>query len=79
MMSVTQVLKGLMATTYPIVVRFLVEAYGFRGATAILAAIHAHTIFGMMLMHPIGIYRIILFSINRIFSWIICFLFRLAL
>ncbi|XP_055300045.1 monocarboxylate transporter 6-like [Sitodiplosis mosellana] len=53
MMSVTQVLKGLLVAAYPIVIRFLVEKYGFRGATAIIAAIHAHTIVGMMAMHPI--------------------------
>lgn len=53
MMSVTQVLKGTMASVYPIAARFLVERYGFRGATLIFAAVHAHAIFGMMIQHPV--------------------------
>lgn len=39
--------------SYPIVAQFLVERYGFRGAALILAAIHGHAFFGMMVMHPI--------------------------
>lgn len=54
MMSATQVLKGVLATAYPIAVQFLMERYGFRGATVILAAIHAHTIFAMVVMHPVS-------------------------
>lgn len=38
---------------YPMLVQFLMDAYGFRGALAILTAINFHTIFGMLAMHPI--------------------------
>lgn len=38
---------------YPIVVQFLMDTYGFRGTMAIMAAINAHAIFGMLVMHPI--------------------------
>lgn len=52
-MSLTQTLKGVGIMTYPIVVQFLMSNYGFRGTALILAAIHAHTLFGMIVMHPI--------------------------
>lgn len=52
-MSLTQTLKGVGIMTYPIVVQFLMATYGFRGTALIVAAIHAHTLFGMIVMHPI--------------------------
>lgn len=53
MMSITQVLKGVGIMAYPIMVQFLMEKYGFRGTMAIIAAINAHAILGMLSMHPI--------------------------
>lgn len=38
---------------YPITVQFLMDKYGFRGATAIIAAVHAHTILSMVALQPI--------------------------
>lgn len=52
-MSLAQALKGIGLTIYPVVVQYLVEKFGFRGAALIVSAIHAHTIFGMMIMHPV--------------------------
>lgn len=53
MMSVAQSLIGIGTMVYPIIVQFLMDTYGFRGTMAILAAINAHAIFGMLVMHPI--------------------------
>lgn len=53
MMSVAQVLKGVGVMTYPLMVQFLMEKYGFRGTMAIIAAINSHAIFGMLVMHPV--------------------------
>lgn len=53
MMSVAQSLIGVGSMVYPIVVQFLMDTYGFRGAMAVMAAINAHAIFGMLVMHPI--------------------------
>lgn len=53
MMSVAQSLIGVGTMVYPIVVQILMDAYGFRGTMAVLAAINAHAIFGMLVMHPI--------------------------
>ena len=39
--------------TYPLMVQFLMEKYGFRGTMAIIAAINSHAIFGMLVMHPV--------------------------
>lgn len=52
-MSLTQTLKGFCIMMYPIIVQLLVDQFGFRGAAAIVAAIHAHTIIGMIIMHPV--------------------------
>lgn len=53
MMSIAQTLIGIGAMTYPILVQFLMEKYGFRGTMAILAAINSHSILGMLVMHPV--------------------------
>lgn len=52
-MSLTQTLKGFIIMSYPIVVQFLVDKYGFRGAALVVAALHGHAFFGMIVMHPI--------------------------
>lgn len=53
MMGITQALKGVGIMGYPILVQFLMERYGFRGTMAVIAAINAHAILGMLVMHPI--------------------------
>lgn len=52
-MSVTQALKGIVITSYPILSNILMNMYGFRGTLAIMAALNAHVIFGMLAMHPV--------------------------
>lgn len=52
-MSVSQALKGIIITSHPILVKILMNEYGFRGTVAMIAAINAHSIFGMLVMHPI--------------------------
>lgn len=52
-MSLTQALKGVIIMIYPILVQFLMDRYGFRGAVALIAIIHAHVFLGMIIMHPI--------------------------
>lgn len=52
-MSITSALKGIVIMLHPIISNILMNVYGFRGALAIIAAINANTIFGMLLMHPI--------------------------
>lgn len=53
-MSLAQALIGIIMMLYPIVVDFLMTLYGFRGLVAIIGAISAHTICGMIMMHPIA-------------------------
>lgn len=53
MMGIAQALKGVGIMSFPIIVQFLMEKYGFRGAMAIIAAINTHSIFAMLLMHPV--------------------------
>lgn len=53
MMTIAQLIKGIGSTTYPILAQFLMERFGFRGTLVIISAIHSHTIFAMVLMHPI--------------------------
>lgn len=52
MMNVAQTLIGIGTMIYPMLVHYLMNSYGFRGAMAIIAAINAHTLFGMIVMHP---------------------------
>lgn len=52
-MSVAQALKGVIITSHPLLVKFLMNEYGFRGTVAMIAAINAHSILGMLAMHPI--------------------------
>lgn len=53
MMSLLQASKGVLLALYPIVVKILMNTYGFRGAMGIMAAISAHAIVGMLMLHPI--------------------------
>lgn len=52
-MSIAKTFIGVSSMVYPMFVQFLLGFYGFRGAVAILAAINLHTIFGMIVLHPI--------------------------
>lgn len=52
-MSVAQALKGIIITSHPILVKILMNEYGFRGTVAMIAAINAHSVLGMLSMHPI--------------------------
>ena len=52
-MSMAQTLIGLVMMIYPIMIQKLLEIYGFRGTMALIAAINAHAIIGMLLMHPV--------------------------
>lgn len=52
-MSATQALKGLLIMLHPMIVNYSMNAYGFRGAMAVIAAINAHAILGMLVQHPI--------------------------
>lgn len=52
-MGISQAVKGLGIMIYPKLMQFLLNEYGFRRTIAILAAINAHAIFGMLVMHPV--------------------------
>lgn len=52
-MSLAQAIIGIGMMGYPIVIHFLMETYGFRGMCAIVAAINANIIAGMIAMHPV--------------------------
>lgn len=52
-MSITQTVLGVGSMIYPILIQKLMDFYGFRGTMAILAALNAHAIFGMLAMHPV--------------------------
>lgn len=54
MMSVAQTLIGIGTMVYPIMVSLLMDKYGFRGSMAVIAAINSHSIFGMLVMHPVN-------------------------
>lgn len=53
MMSLLQASKGVLVALYPLLVKTLMNLYGYRGAMAIIAAINAHAIVGMLVLHPI--------------------------
>lgn len=53
MMSIAQTLIGVGTMIYPLMVRFLLDEYGFRGTMAIIAAINGHAIFGMLVMDDV--------------------------
>lgn len=53
MMSVAQTLIGVGTMIYPLLVQFLMDTFGFRGTMCTIAAINAHAILGMLVMHPI--------------------------
>lgn len=53
MMSIAQTLIGFGGMLYPILIRNLLDWYGFRGALLVLAAVNSHAFFGMLVMHPV--------------------------
>uniref|UniRef100_A0A182MSX0 Major facilitator superfamily (MFS) profile domain-containing protein n=1 Tax=Anopheles culicifacies TaxID=139723 RepID=A0A182MSX0_9DIPT len=53
MMSVAQTLIGLGTMFYPIFIQRSMDAFGFRGCMAVLAAINSHTLLAMLVMHPV--------------------------
>ena len=53
MMSCAQTLIGVGTMVYPLMIHFLLNEYGFRGMVAVIAAINAHVIFAMLVMHPV--------------------------
>jgi Na+/melibiose symporter-like transporter len=53
MMSIAQTLIGVGSVIFPIAIQKLMEIYGFRGCMLIMAAINAHTVLGMLVMHPV--------------------------
>ena len=53
MMSFAQSLIGIGTMLYPVMVQMLMDRFGFRGCLAILAAVSSHSIFGMLIMHPV--------------------------
>lgn len=53
MMNVAQSLIGVGIMIYPFMVEFLMTTYGFRGAMAIIGALNSHTIWAMIVMHPV--------------------------
>lgn len=67
MMGITQALKGIGIMSYPIMVQFLMEKYGFRGTMAVIAAINAHATLGMLVMHPVSWhYKIIKIPVDEV-------------
>lgn len=52
-LNVAQSLIGIGTMIYPLMVEFLMKTFGFRGTIAIIAAINAHTICAMLVMHPV--------------------------
>lgn len=53
MMNVTKAVIGLTTMCYPMFVECLMKQYGWRGALAVIAAVDAHVILAMLVMHPI--------------------------
>ncbi|XP_053680188.1 monocarboxylate transporter 7 [Anopheles nili] len=53
MMSVAQTLIGLGTMFYPIFIQRSMDAFGFRGCMAVLAAVNSHTLLAMLVMHPV--------------------------
>lgn len=53
MMSIAQTLIGIGTMGYPIMVQTLMDCFGFRGCMAVIAAVNAHAILGMLVMHPV--------------------------
>lgn len=52
-MSLTQAFTGILAMGYPLFVTHMKEMYGFRGGMAVIAAVNAHLILAMLVMHPV--------------------------
>lgn len=51
--SLASTLQSIITTMFPMFIQFLMEKYGFRGMLAIVAAVTAHGILGMLVMQPI--------------------------
>lgn len=52
-MSASQAMRGIIITSHPMLVKILMNEYGFRGTVAMIAAVNAHAILGMLVMHPV--------------------------
>lgn len=53
MMSVMKSFIGVGTAIYPMMVRYLLSEFKYRGAVAIIAALNAHAILAMVLLHPV--------------------------
>lgn len=56
-MSMVASLHGLVAVAMPMCIETIMQAYGFRGCMAILAALNMHVLFGMIALHPVEWYQ----------------------
>lgn len=52
-MYLAQTLKGVLIMLHPIMVVNLMNTFGFRYSMAIIAAVNANNIVGMLVMHPV--------------------------
>ncbi|XP_015114494.1 uncharacterized protein LOC107039412 [Diachasma alloeum] len=55
-MSASQIIMSLFGVLYPIIVGEMIQVFGFRGTIALAGAISFHSVFGMLLMHPVEWY-----------------------
>lgn len=53
MMSANQTMSSLASITFPILVTFLLDEYGFRWSLALIMAVDLHLLFAMLVMHPV--------------------------
>lgn len=53
MMGLTQAMKGIIITLYPILVNFLMKRFYFRWVLAVIAAVNMHAFLGMLVMHDV--------------------------
>ncbi|KAG7305485.1 hypothetical protein JYU34_009554 [Plutella xylostella] len=53
MMSANQAMSSLASITFPMMVTFLLEEYGFRWTLALIMAVDLHLVFAMLVMHPV--------------------------
>ncbi|XP_063989092.1 uncharacterized protein LOC135168638 [Diachasmimorpha longicaudata] len=55
-MSASQIIMSLFGVLYPIMIGEMMPVFGYRGTIALAGAISFHSVFGMMLMHPVEWY-----------------------
>lgn len=53
MMSANQTLSSMASITFPMLVTFLLNEYGFRWTLALIMAVDLHLVFAMLVMHPV--------------------------